>query len=867
MSKRLTMLLSVMGLMLTMTMSAAAEIKLLATKVEIWGEVKLVWTKPANASAATIYQLYRASLPDTAAILIHTSSDTSFTDNVPTVISTLPRNYAYKVVAVTGLSVESSNIIIVSVPGVPLIGAFRLEGKIDSNTAKLSWQEPVGGNVSYYLVYRGFLGDNGPMHTQIDSTVNRWSITDLPIIINPMSPVTFIFYVKAKLASGEMIISTTLQLTIHPHKNREDLHFVTQPNLYGQKDVPYLYKAIAVSKDSSAIIRYYGKAKSTNMLPVESGFAIDSVTGVVSWTPMSKGWYYVQITATSSLGAAARQEFVVTVSGGNGIIQGKVTDTLNIPIPSAIVEVFKAENNLINAFAYSAKTDLNGNYRLVRVDPGNYKLRVNAPSTKYQSQWYDGKREVSQADVVTVIDSPSVTVANFKLRSGAMNAPKVTVSGTVTDTAGIPINPYSTYVVFVRAEFALNFGPGMNAGGENFRKYFDMKIQGDYRLEGNSEFVFKKHVDSLGYYSMDLPPGNYIAFAKAKGFAAQFYDNEASILSADIIRLPDPRMPPAAPTYNFILLPLPPVVMGGITGEVLDSVKNISIPARVIAFRDGWRVNDVHRIARVYVTDTDSTGHYSFDELIPGTYVVMALPLGIYSPAFYSEDTSNTRWKRATKIVINGNSVDNINIYVRPLGPSANGYAAITGTVSVTGGSGMNMSHRSGAIVYAYRGGEISGYAYTNAEGNYAITGLTPGQYSVFVDKTGYNESNSLNVNTAYDLSGNPVAGTANFSIDAVTDVAVQTVNIQPTEYALHQNYPNPFNPSTSISFAIPRAGMTSLKVYNVIGQEVATLLDEYKEAGNYQVTFNGSRLSSGVYFYRLESGSMSVVKKMMMIK
>jgi uncharacterized delta-60 repeat protein len=86
-------------------------------------------------------------------------------------------------------------------------------------------------------------------------------------------------------------------------------------------------------------------------------------------------------------------------------------------------------------------------------------------------------------------------------------------------------------------------------------------------------------------------------------------------------------------------------------------------------------------------------------------------------------------------------------------------------------------------------------------------------------------------------------------------------------EFVLEQNYPNPFNPSTTISFAIPSSVFTSLKVYDVLGNEVATLVSEEKLAGSYEVEFNASHLASGIYFYRMQSGSFSQVKKMILSK
>lgn len=91
--------------------------------------------------------------------------------------------------------------------------------------------------------------------------------------------------------------------------------------------------------------------------------------------------------------------------------------------------------------------------------------------------------------------------------------------------------------------------------------------------------------------------------------------------------------------------------------------------------------------------------------------------------------------------------------------------------------------------------------------------------------------------------------------------------NIKPDLYSLYQNYPNPFNPSTTIKYSIPKDGLVKLRVYGISGREVANLINEIKAAGNYEVRFNGANLSSGMYFYRIESNDFIETKKMILIK
>ena len=88
-----------------------------------------------------------------------------------------------------------------------------------------------------------------------------------------------------------------------------------------------------------------------------------------------------------------------------------------------------------------------------------------------------------------------------------------------------------------------------------------------------------------------------------------------------------------------------------------------------------------------------------------------------------------------------------------------------------------------------------------------------------------------------------------------------------PAKYILEQNEPNPFNPNTTIRYSLPKDGLVTLKVYNLIGQEVETLVNGYKSAGSYSFEFYGTNLASGIYFYRLISGEYSETKKMILNK
>ena len=117
-------------------------------------------------------------------------------------------------------------------------------------------------------------------------------------------------------------------------------------------------------------------------------------------------------------------------------------------------------------------------------------------------------------------------------------------------------------------------------------------------------------------------------------------------------------------------------------------------------------------------------------------------------------------------------------------------------------------------------------------------------------------------------LSGWAVGTTGTIARMEGTLVSVHNnTNTLPDAYKLAQNYPNPFNPSTTISYDIPKAGLVQIKIYDMLGREVATLVNEVKQPGIYRIDFDGTGLASGVYVYRLKAGEFYESKKMSLIK
>lgn len=117
---------------------------------------------------------------------------------------------------------------------------------------------------------------------------------------------------------------------------------------------------------------------------------------------------------------------------------------------------------------------------------------------------------------------------------------------------------------------------------------------------------------------------------------------------------------------------------------------------------------------------------------------------------------------------------------------------------------------------------------------------------------------------SAFDFSGNESMASKEVSL-MITGVADEAAI--PTEFNLYQNYPNPFNPSTTISFDLPNSEFVSLTIYDVLGKQVSTLVNEYKNAGRYDIRFEANRLSSGMYFYKISAGNFNQIKKFILMK
>lgn len=517
-----------------------------------------------------------------------------------------------------------------------------------------------------------------------------------------------------------------------------------------------------------------------------------------------------------------------------GLITGKVVDDqTQLPLRGVFIRFFK-KGPVLSNWQPIAVTDSLGVYSM-KLDTGVYLIRadwpfptISAAMASYVSEWYDNVTDPSLATPVRV-GVGTTFVADFGLNK-VPEPVYATIEGIVTDTLGNPLR-HAT-VAILRTLQDLNTAAALTrltpgTGAES------MDIEGIGFCRG---VVWKGHTDSLGTYKARVLANRaYIAVAAKWGFLPEYYDNKPNPLLADIIKVPT-----NIKSINFSLAPNP-ILHNSISGIVRDSA-GTGVPSILVVFP----VRPTLTPARVRFGHTDSTGAYTIGDITLGTYIVLAVPFAGYAPAFYKAGAYGVmNWMMADKVLISGD-VSGIDVGVVPI--RSIGIASVSGTVRASGTALAGVR-----VVASTAGGEIVGYGLTDDQGAYVIDGVPNGSLTLTADRPDY-VGTPAGVTIPWDTYD---VGGVDFVMQEEGATDVPAPSGTPQTFALHQNYPNPFNPSTTIAFDMPAAGRAELRVFSMLGQEVATVVTGPVAAGRATVTWNardgaGRPVASGLYFYRL---------------
>ncbi|TAL72262.1 MAG: T9SS type A sorting domain-containing protein, partial [Bacteroidetes bacterium] len=503
-----------------------------------------------------------------------------------------------------------------------------------------------------------------------------------------------------------------------------------------------------------------------------------------------------------------------------GVVNGFVkADSTAAPLYKAYVSLIPKSGGSSTS-NYSTKTDSNGYFK-VKVKTGQYYMYFSASG--YVSEYFDNVTSHSQATAITVNENDSLSY-NIGLKKYVPPPPPVTysVTGWVKDGQGNAQKSYLTaYVVSKRP----------NTCGYSYSTKTDSN--------GNFKFVVKGG-DTLKIY---VKPNN-------QTFKNEYWDNKFTFEEADRIAVN------GNVTDINVTLDLKPVYNNGISGSVKDSAGTIGLKGSVYVYRKSTNGGLVWKSWSK--TDT-VTGGYTFTNLEPGKYILFAHSRN-YKPTYFKYNgTPTLNWREADSVMVGDSGVvSGINFNLRSK-VSSHGDAIVYG--EVRDGSTSKGSVVDGAVTYLVDGnGEFVDYAVSEMDGSYLIEGLQSGSYTIVTNMINFNDVKTNNImitgTNQVDVVLQPIG---------ITEVRENGAEVE--NFELGQNYPNPFNPSTTISYTIPENSYVTMKIYNILGNEVATIINENQTAGSYKLKFTASNLSSGVYFYKIQAGSFSDMKKFVLLK
>jgi hypothetical protein len=542
------------------------------------------------------------------------------------------------------------------------------------------------------------------------------------------------------------------------------------------------------------------------------------------------------------------KDIIVTLPAG-GAIAGSVRDPNGLPVGGGmVVTAFDEDGGFVSSDEVSG-----GTYTILRLPIGRYKLFARfTAGTPFTSQpaneWYNGADDFQSAQAVEVPGPVTVSGINFRLRQGRF------IQGQVFTPQGLPLDNSAFVQVF-------------NSEGA-FVTSADVGSNGTYLAAGLLSGAYKLRIRDFGL----------------EDYYDEWYNGKPTFTLADPIMVTAPN---GVMNVNFTL----------------------QSPSRLNGFvsdQDGNRLSDEEeKFVDLFVYDAGNgsfidfgfnsfNGGYEID-LLPGTYKLAAVTFASNLAAFSDSlavvyyENGQSFDEPATQTISLG---DNAALTLNELRlPKVNG--AIAGTIQSGAPPSPLTDH--GYILFAT---DPLGYVVKVSifspekpiDGQYLITGLRPGIYyllaSVFIesqdDQVFFQWFGGVDVNYNVDIlepkfaipSGalpivvqEGLVSDKDFFFDLTTGINEPASGSSPFAFQLRQNYPNPFNPETTIEYELPEAAHVEIQVYNIMGNRVATLVNQKQISGEHSVKWNAAGFSSGVYFVGIKAGNYQNVKKCLLLK
>jgi hypothetical protein len=593
---------------------------------------------------------------------------------------------------------------------------------------------------------------------------------------------------------------------------------------YGISDT---VEIIIIEKDFS----YYSAAvKNSNNLPI-SGVIVSS-SGADEVTTNSEGKFTLKYSATIFPDTFSTTNTpisfyhpdygyyndTISITMGDSIvgpdviltklisINGNVKFENNEPVQNCYIYFFNSTNH------YSAVSDMNGNY-VMNCIPGLYYAGASVTyhhgeTWTYRLKYYDDKTNLADAELIEV--NTQTNDINFTFPYLNLG----TISGKAIDKE--TQQPLSNVWVSVQSAEP-------------------------------SDSVFSG-TDENGNYTIEVYEGSYYVSVYENGYYKQFYKDVSNTFDATPVIVSEDTLNITGIDFS---LNKPDPGSNAISGFIRDKNTNSELAGV-----------DVYAIPNNGGNWIESTtgydGAYFLRDIKDGDYILLFYKENCISQFYKNYYETCSEWEDAFIFTLSGGEhISNLFTYLEPINPMG---GQISGSIYNNSSSSI-----SGTLISAVdSAGETISSSVSVFNGNYLIPSLKDGSYTIKASKIGYQTSEHSD-KISIDLNSKPVVDGVNIYI-TLTDVK-DDEKIIPESYNLSQNYPNPFNPTTTIKYQVPKESFVSVKVYDAIGSEVADLVNEKQKQGYYELYFDASNFSSGVYFYRIISDNYTAVKKMLLVK
>ena len=510
-----------------------------------------------------------------------------------------------------------------------------------------------------------------------------------------------------------------------------------------------------------------------------------------------------------------RTQKLSQVANGTGAISGYVTQTAD----GAGIEGVQvwADQLICPSYSASVYTNASGFYLIAGLPPGNYEVSTSNDSVFVDLYW-NNKLYWENADTVIVTSDNTTEDINFSLRVGGK------ITGTVTLT-GV----YTTVMVTISATDT--------ASG-------DVYSGSAWGVGGSAPYVIKR-----------LPTGTYkVKTFNYTGYIDVYYDDKPSPASADLVPVTEGA---TVSSIDFILS-WGTAIEGNIVNANEEPLEGILVYGYYASDPEWFSGGLAHEY-----------GDYRMIGIRSGNWKIIACGDATYAFEWY--DNKNT-WNDADNILVTTPDTVSGKNFTLEVGGSISGHVYST-----------EKGPLSGCDVVAYDSSTYLRCPWlptkgdtTIADGSYMIGGLRTGDYYVVAmtecDMMWYdNQTTPEQANLVHVTMPDTTSG-IDFNLPSAVEDQVDQTNFRPTEFELSQNYPNPFNPGTEIKYTLQKPAQVNLQIYNLLGQKVKTLVNEYQPFGSHHIVWDGKneqgkKVSSGVYFYRLEVNEISETKRMVLLK